>query len=86
MEDEKEPEPSFSESDDNPILASAETSVLDSGLTSEQHFVTLKFGEEMKKKFQPDVPISGRVSQRRTFAVLHKIYSRKNVKMYATGQ
>jgi hypothetical protein len=34
---------------------------LDSGLSAEQHFVTLNFGPEMKKTFRFNVPISGRV-------------------------
>ena len=61
VEEEKDTELSFSETFENQISSSAETSVLDSGLTFEQHFVSLKFGDEMKKKYRPGVPISGRV-------------------------
>ena len=62
--DEREPEPMLLTTPTvNGLTSSSsdETLVVDSGLTSEQHFVTLKFGEEMKKTFRFDVPITGRV-------------------------
>ena len=57
-----EPEPTFDVSWESRSGPSS-SSIFDSGgLTSEPHFVTLKFGPEMKKSFRRDVPISGRVS------------------------
>ena len=62
VEQYSEPEPSFVLSWEAQDLPNNASSSLDSGLISEQHFVTLVFGPEMKKSFPRHVPISGRVS------------------------
>ncbi len=56
-----EPEPSFVLSWESRTVPTISSSVVDSGLISEQHFVTLEFGPEMKRTYRRDVPISGRV-------------------------
>ena len=62
VEQYSEPEPIFVLSWEARDVPNNVSSSLDSSLISEQHFVTLVFGPEMKKSFTRHVPISGRVS------------------------